>query len=84
VGLLVSVVAALEGFVMAGAAAYVHVRHGIFVADGGWELVGLLAVVSLALVVGGPGRLSVDRLVAGRLRGRDAGPARTEAGLAAA
>jgi putative oxidoreductase len=83
-GLATRVVALLYALTMVGAAVLVHLPNGFYAADGGWELVGLLAVVSLALVVGGPGRLSVDRLVAERLHARDAGPARTEAGLAAA
>jgi putative oxidoreductase len=66
VGLLVSVVAALEGFVMAGAAAYVHVRHGIFVAAGGWELVGAIGAGLAALAAAGPGRWSVAHLLHAR------------------
>jgi putative oxidoreductase len=58
-GLMTRTVAGCMGFVMAGAAAFVHARHGVFVADGGWELVGSIAGALLALAVAGPGRLSV-------------------------
>ena len=69
-GLLTRVVALLNVVSMVGAAVLVHLARGFFAADGGWELVGLLAVISLALVVGGPGRLSIDRVITARRRGR--------------
>ena len=65
-GLMTRTIAACMGFVMAGAAAFVHARHGVFVADGGWELVGSIAAGLLALAVAGPGRLSVGHLVRAR------------------
>jgi putative oxidoreductase len=65
-GLMTRTVAACMGIVTAGAAGFVHVRHGVFVADGGWELVGAIAGALLALAVAGPGRCSVARL--GRAR----------------
>jgi putative oxidoreductase len=37
-----------------------HIHHGFFVADGGIELVLLLAGASLALALAGPGPYSVD------------------------
>ena len=37
-----------------------HIGHGFFVADGGFELVLLLAGGSLTLALAGPGRYSVD------------------------
>jgi len=54
------------GFVMAGAAVFVHARHGVFVADGGWELVGSIGGALLALAAAGPGRLSVAHVVRAR------------------
>jgi putative oxidoreductase len=83
-GLATRVVALLYALTMVGAAVLVHLPNGFYAADGGWELVGLLAVVSLALVVGGPGRLSLDHLVAERWRVRGRRSARTEADLVAA
>jgi putative oxidoreductase len=40
--------------------ATVHASKGFFASDGGYELVMLLGLAALALVVSGPGRLSVD------------------------
>ena len=39
-----------------------HIDHGFFVANGGFELVLLLAGASLALALAGPGRYSVDAI----------------------
>ena len=39
-GALTPVVCALMLVVMSGAAVFVHIPHGVFVANGGWELVG--------------------------------------------
>ena len=61
-GLMTRTVAACMGFVMAGAAGFVHLRHGVFVASGGWELVGSIAGALLALAVAGPGRFSLAHL----------------------
>jgi putative oxidoreductase len=65
-GLLVPVVAALEGFVMVGAAGYVHLPHGVFVANGGWELVGAIGAGLAALAASGPGRWNVAHLLSAR------------------
>lgn len=65
-GLLTQLVAVLVVVVMAGAYIYVHQAAGIYAADGGWELV---AVIGLAVVVFGlvgPGRYSLDALIAGQ------------------
>jgi putative oxidoreductase len=83
-GLATRVVALLYALTMVGAAVLVHLPNGFYAADGGWELVGLLAIVSVALVVGGPGRLSLDHLVAERRRAHSTRSARAETGLAAA
>ena len=65
-GLMTRTVAACMGFVMAGAAGFVHLRHGVFVASGGWELVGSIAGALLALAVAGPGRFSLAHLLRAR------------------
>ena len=65
-GVLTTVVAALMLVIMAGAAAYVHVPHGVFVADGGWELVGAIGAGLLAVAAAGPGRYSVAHLLRAR------------------
>lgn len=53
---------------MAGAFLFAHAGLNPFVDSGGWELVGVIAAGGLALAAVGPGRFSVDALVAGRGR----------------
>jgi putative oxidoreductase len=62
-GALITVVAACYLIVMVGAAVFVHIPHGIFAADGGWELVGAIAALLLVLAATGPGRWSVDHAI---------------------
>ena len=62
-GALTRVVVSLHIIVMIGAAAFVHVSHGLFAQDGGWELVGVIAACELVLAATGAGRFSVDHLV---------------------
>lgn len=50
------------------AALLVHVPQGLFVDQGGWELVGALGAGALALAAVGPGRYSADATVLGRGR----------------
>lgn len=68
IGALTPVVIVAHLIVMIGAAVFVNVSHGIFAADGGWELVGVIASAELIIGACGPGRFSVDRLVLSRLR----------------
>lgn len=63
VGALTTVVCGLMMMIMVGAAWYVHLPHGIFVSQGGWELVGVIGAGLLALAAVGPGRFSVDHVV---------------------
>jgi putative oxidoreductase len=49
-----------------GAAVLVHLTHGLFVTDNGWELVGALGAGALVLAATGAGCYSVDRLLHGR------------------
>ncbi|ANY05258.1 DoxX family protein [Pseudonocardia sp. HH130630-07] len=51
---------------MAGAFLFVHFGVTVFVDAGGWELVGVIAAGALALAAVGPGRFSVDHLLAAR------------------
>jgi putative oxidoreductase len=67
-GLLTTVVAGCMGFVMAGAALFVHAKHGVFVSEGGWELVGSIAGALLAVATAGPGRFTLPQLVRARRR----------------
>ena len=53
---------------MVGAYLFVHIGNGIFVEQGGFELVGALAAACLILAAVGAGRFSVDGLVLGRRR----------------
>jgi len=62
-GALTPFVSACNLVIMAGAAVFVHAQNGIFVADGGWELVGVIGAGFLLLAASGPGRYSVDHLI---------------------
>lgn len=68
--LLVGAFSAIAGLVvaleMAGAAVLVHLAGGVFVANNGWELVGVIAAAALAVGVAGAGRYSVDAWLLGR------------------
>lgn len=63
VGALTPFISACNLVIMAGAVAFVHGRNGIFVADGGWELVGVIGAGFVLLAAVGPGRYSVDHVV---------------------
>jgi putative oxidoreductase len=65
-GALLGVVAACYLVVMIGAAVFVHIPHGIFAGDGGWELVGAIAALLLALAAAGSGRYGIDHAVRAR------------------
>jgi putative oxidoreductase len=67
-GLATRVVVALFGATMVGAALLVHLPNGFYAQNGGWELVGLLAALCVALLVSGAGRYSVDAVIADRRR----------------
>jgi putative oxidoreductase len=45
---------------MIGAYAFVHAGNGVFIDEGGFELVGALGAGCLLLIAAGPGRYSVD------------------------
>lgn len=63
-GLLTPIVAVLLAADLAGAFWFAHRDHGVFAAEGGWELVAALAVGALLVGALGPGRLSLDRAIA--------------------
>jgi len=65
-GLGTRVVAALLALDMLGALVLVHLPGGFFAADGGIELVLLLAAASALFALAGAGRWSLDRLIARR------------------
>ena len=64
-GALLTTVAACYLVVMVGAG-FVHIPNGMFVDGGGWELVGAIAALLLALAAAGSGRYGVDHLVRSR------------------
>ncbi|WP_203336956.1 DoxX family protein [Nocardioides limicola] len=63
-GLLTSVAGVLVALNMAGAYLFVHKGLGVYVENGGYELVAVIAAASLALAAVGPGRISLDALIA--------------------
>lgn len=70
VGLLVRIVGPLLFIQMLGAFWFAHKDNGIFVADGGWELVGVIGAAGLAIAAAGAGRISLDHLLAAPMRRR--------------
>ncbi|MFD3707190.1 DoxX family protein [Nocardia sp. NPDC058658] len=67
VGALTRIVAAGYVFIMGGAWIFAHASNGFFAENGGYEFVLILGAASLALLLTGPGRFSVDQLVVDRL-----------------
>lgn len=69
------------------AALLVHLPMGVFIDNGGWELVGALGAGALLLAAVGAGRYSVDRVLPGgkkrRSRGRSASTSAASSGAAA-
>jgi putative oxidoreductase len=80
-GLFTVVVGICYAAAMAAAVWYVHLAHGFFVANNGYELAGLTGVVALVLAISGAGRVSLDRAIFGAKRRRRVREAR-EAGVA--
>jgi putative oxidoreductase len=80
-GLFTVIVGLCYAAAMAAAVWYVHLAHGFFVANNGYELAGLTGVVALVLAISGAGRISLDRAVFGAKRRRRVREAR-EAGIA--
>jgi putative oxidoreductase len=69
-GMLTRVFAALLTLDMLGALVLVHAPKGVFVSQGGYELVLVLAAASLAIALAGPGRISVDHALFARRNSR--------------
>ena len=65
-GLFTTVAGILVALNMLGAVLFVHAPHGVFVAGNGWELVAVIGLASLVFALVGPGRISLDALIAGR------------------
>jgi putative oxidoreductase len=62
-GALTPLMCSLMLVIMVGAAAFVHGTNGIFISNGGWELVGVIGAGLIALAAVVPGRYSVDHVV---------------------
>jgi len=77
VALILGVVTSAAGLLlfidMLGAFVIVHVDHGVFASDGGFELVLTLGAISLGLALSGAGRFSVDNIALRRVTQRPAG-----------
>ncbi len=69
-GLLVRPAAAVLVFAMAVAILSVHISHGLFMANNGYEYALALLSVSVSLLISGAGRLSVDAALAARTTAR--------------
>ncbi|MFI6825215.1 DoxX family protein [Micromonospora sp. NPDC050187] len=67
-GLAVPVAGVLLALNMLGAYVFVHAGNGIFVDQGGYELVLALGAAALLLAAVGAGRFSLDHLLFGRRR----------------
>ncbi len=62
-GALTPLVSACNLVIMGGAALFVHGKNGIFISDGGWELVGVIGAGFIMLAAVGPGRYSLDHVI---------------------
>ncbi|MEV0999767.1 DoxX family protein [Nonomuraea sp. NPDC050202] len=69
-GLLVRPVALLLLINMLGAIAFVHGTKGVMVGEGGWELAGALAALSLLFLALGGGRIGLDAIFGAMFRRR--------------
>ena len=69
-GLFTVIIGICYAVAMAAAVWFVHLPHGFFVADNGYELAGLTGVVALVLAITGAGRISLDRAIFGAKRRR--------------
>lgn len=65
-GLFTPIASVVVTVVMVGAALFAHLSNGLFVTEGGWELVGAIAAGTLALAAVGAGRYSLDALIDAR------------------
>lgn len=66
IGLGTRWVGLIVALLMLCAAIIVHIPNGIFIDNGGWELVGAIGAAALMLTAAGAGRISLDHAIAGR------------------
>lgn len=69
-GAFTPIVGLVLATIMLVAALVVHLPAGLFVEQGGWELVGALGAGALVFATGGPGRFSIDHMRSRRRTGR--------------
>ena len=67
IGLLTRPAAAVVAFTMLIAIFSVHITHGLFIANGGYEYALSLFVVAAAIAIQGAGRFSVDKAIQSKL-----------------
>ncbi|WP_342319315.1 DoxX family protein [Corynebacterium mayonis] len=63
IGLLSTLVASIVALLVVAAAYFVHLNHGFFVEAGGVEYPMVLAAALFMVVVFGPGRVSLDKVL---------------------
>jgi len=68
VGLAVPLVGLLIAIDMAGALLFVHAPNGVFVGDGGYELVLVIGALGVVFAGLGAGSYAIDRLISSRSR----------------
>jgi len=68
-GLLVRPAAAVVAFTMVVAILGVHLSHGLFMANNGYEYALALLALTVALLISGAGRASVDAALSARSQG---------------
>lgn len=66
IGLLVRPASAVLAFTMLVAMFTVHISHGLFMSNNGYEYALSLLAVSVSLLISGAGRFSLDRVLAER------------------
>jgi putative oxidoreductase len=66
IGALTPLVCSLMLVIMVGATVFVHGANGIFIANGGWELVGVIGAGLIVIAAVGPGCYSIDHFVRGK------------------
>lgn len=67
IGLLTRPAAAVTAFTMLIAIFSVHISHGFFLANGGYEYALALLVATVSLVISGAGPLSVDKAISEKI-----------------
>ena len=78
-GLGTRIVSGLTAILMLLAALFAHLPYGVYVANGGWELVAVIGAAALLLVAYGAGAWSVDAVIAKRREADSLSPAATRA-----